>query len=141
MDTHKSVYDNPFLNTLLLICVCYIIFLVVTHAQMVNDNSGNVTNTGMGNLEYEMLNKKTDKFMPELPPETARHLGPVPYFHQRFRNFAGNVFELGWRNYFMRKYSNITSVDNSSEQNFCGTVVGNYLKNLENTKNIYRGEL
>ncbi len=138
MDSGKSVYDNPFLNTLLLVCVCYIIFIVVTNAQMSSDTP---MGANQGQLEYEMLNKKSEKFMPELLPETARHLGPVPFFHQRFRNFAGKVFELGWRNYYMRQYSNLESVDNSSEQNFCGTVVGNYLRNLENTKNIYRGEL
>ena len=62
----------------------------------------------------------------------VHHVGPVINFHQRFKHFLP---EMGWRSLFLNNYSNYEVVPDT---NFNGTVVRNYLDNLENVDNIYR---
>jgi hypothetical protein len=64
--------------------------------------------------------------------QPVHRVGPVVNFHQMFKP---NLPELGWRNYYLSKYNDYNV---PMDKNFDGTIIRNYLDNLENVDNLYR---
>jgi hypothetical protein len=131
-----ELFGDPFLNILLVVCIVFSIFLIIT--------SYNISPHGAEQsilFEHSNVNRKMDKFIPIMTPEVFRKLGPVKNFHQSFLNCGKVLPELGWRNYYLKSNSSLNLLDNSADDNFKGTSIGNFLNNLENTRNIYRGEI
>ena len=63
--------------------------------------------------------------------------GPVTGFHQSFTPSVNR--ELGWRNYFIRKFGGLgTSQKAANDDGLQGSLTQNYLDNLPSTDNIYR---
>jgi hypothetical protein len=73
----------------------------------------------------------------------VHRVGPIINFHESFNKYNSNlkagpptgIPEMGWRNFYLSNF-NTNKVKN--DDSFSGTVVRNYLDNLENVKNIYR---
>ena len=64
--------------------------------------------------------------------QPVHRVGPVINFHQSFKPVLP---ELGWRNLYLSRYNN-SEVPNDT--NFDGTIIRNFLNNLDNVDNIYR---
>jgi hypothetical protein len=63
--------------------------------------------------------------------------GPATGFHQSFTPSVNR--ELGWRNYFIRKFGGLgTSQKAANDDGLQGSLTQNYLDNLPSTDNIYR---
>ena len=132
-----ELFSDPFLNILLITCILFSIFLIITSNQI----SPHGAEQSIIFEHSNGLNNKKDNFMPIMTPEIYRTLGPVKNFHQRFLNCGKVLPELGWRNFYLKSNSSLDLLDNDADNNFKGTSVGNFLNNLENTRNIYRGEI
>ena len=88
----------------------------------------------------------------------VHRVGPVYNFHQHFNKYSPSITcikpssipegdnkcnsaaptgipELGWRNYYINKYSNNEIKETDP---FSGTSIRNFLNNMENVDNIYR---
>ena len=61
--------------------------------------------------------------------------GPATGFHQSFKPSVGR--ELGWRNYYVRKFGGLGTSQNP-ENGIMGSLTQNYLDSLPSTDNIYR---
>ena len=142
-----ELFGDPFLNFLLISCILFSIFLIITSYQispygaeqsLIFERSSDGLNNNNNNRNSYI---KKDKFMPIMTPEVLRKLGPVKNFHQSFLNCGQVLPELGWRNYYLKTNSSLALLDNTADNNFKGTSVNNFLNNLENTRNIYRGEI
>ena len=71
-------------------------------------------------------------------PKQTRSLGPVKNFHQSFSNFNSNANRLGWKKvYDLNNNKNIPVCNELEYNNFKDIPTGNYLNNLESTKNLY----
>lgn len=64
--------------------------------------------------------------------QPVHRVGPVINFHQMFKP---NLPELGWRNYYLSTFNDYNV---PTDTNFDGTIIRNYLDNLENVDNLYR---
>ena len=141
-----ELFGDPFLNFLLITCILFSIFLIITNNQISPHGAEQSikfehSNNWRWNNNDRNINIKTDKFMPIMSPDVFRILGPVKNFHQSFLNCGKVLPELGWRNFYLKSNSSLDLLDNSADDNFKGTNVNNFLNNLENTRNIYRGEI
>ena len=77
----------------------------------------------------------------------VHRVGPVINFHQSFgkyknmqdgtykNGFPNGIPEMAWRNYYL---ANFSKSEIPNQDPFAGTIIRNYLDNLENVKNIYR---
>jgi hypothetical protein len=138
--------DQTALNYILLTGVGIIAFIAAL--QLIdstnNTNTNTYTNTANHNDHFlpviqDTCNKRTLGIRNAgLAPGTiydgmpVHRVGPVINFHQRFKHYLP---EMGWRSLFLNNYSNYEVVPDT---NFNGTMVRNYLDNLENVDNIYR---
>jgi hypothetical protein len=64
--------------------------------------------------------------------QPVHRVGPVINFHQSFKPV---LHELGWRNYYLNKYNDY---EVPKDSNFDGTIIRNFLDNMESVDNIYR---
>ena len=62
----------------------------------------------------------------------VHRVGPIINFHQSFKPFLP---ELGWRAIYLNNYNDYQV---PPDTNFDGTMIRNFLNNLENVDNIYR---
>ena len=136
--------DNSFLSYVLGLCLALILVLYLSQ----NKNMGNKNNNNKSN---------TDAFLPVIL-DTCSHnnrttgmpvhrVGPVINFHQSFgkyknmqngtykNGFPNGIPEMAWRNYYL---SNFSRNEVPEQDPFVGTVIRNYLDNMDNVKNIYR---
>lgn len=60
--------------------------------------------------------------------------GPVTGFHQAFSPSVNR--ELGWRNFFIRKYGGLGTSTNP-DNGIMGSLTQNFLDNLSSTDNVY----
>lgn len=60
------------------------------------------------------------------------HTGPIYNFHQRFKCYMP---ELGWREYYLNNF-NTNQVDYTDS--FAGTIVRNFLDNMDSVDNLYK---
>jgi len=123
--------DTTFLENLLLFIIvsCSIYYFFIQNKQ----NSKEDINIEM-NASNNSNNKTNEKFLPIMP--VKRQLGPVHNFHEQFNerlNVKKNK-ELGWRNWW---FENKRCSKLSPNTGFEGTVVKNYLNNMDNVKNIF----
>lgn len=125
--------DTSFLENLLMFIIisCSIYYLFIQKEQ------GN--NSALLNNELLLENNKnngetTEKFMPVMP--CKRTLGPVYNFHEQFnkRLNTQKYKELGWRNWW---FKNKRCSKLSSDTGFEGTIVKNYLSNMDNVNNMF----
>lgn len=103
-----------------------------------------------------MNNNKTDAFFPVIFDTCSNkrtsgmpvhRVGPVINFHQSFgkykniqngtykNGFPNGIPEMAWRNYYL---SNFNHNEVPEQDPFTGTVIRNFLDNMDNVKNIYR---
>ena len=137
--------DCGFFHWLLVILIVGCMLLLIWQTfYMSPDNNGNNNNS-----------RKSEPFMPiiwdtcinsrmkgikneGLPPgvyytgQPVHRVGPVINFHQSFKPFLP---ELGWRNYYLNTNNNY---EVPRDSNFDGTMIRNFLDNMESVDNIYR---
>ena len=140
--------DNSFLSYLLGLCLVLILVLYLYQ----NKNMGNDNNNKNKNN-----NNNKDVFLPVILDTCSHnnrtsgmpvhHVGPVINFHQSFgkyknmqngtykNGFPNGIPEMAWRNYYL---SNFNRNEVPEQDPFAGTVIRNYLDNMDNVKNIYR---
>jgi hypothetical protein len=132
--------DTTFLSYLLFLILATV--LIVYLYQLMN----------AGNSGKSMFPRIMEKMMPvifDTCPSGAmgtmpvHRVGPVINFHQTFNKYnsalgAGlptGIPEMGWRNFFLAHYNkNLVP----KQDPFAGTMVRDYLDNMDNVKNLYR---
>lgn len=73
----------------------------------------------------------------------VHRVGPVQNFHQSFNKYNSalvlgtptGIPEMGWRNFYLTNFNNNMVTEKDP---FAGTIVRNYLDNLDNVNNLYR---
>ena len=90
---------------------------------------------------FDTCNTKRTSGMP------VHRVGPFINFHQSFckyknmqngsykNGFPNGIPEMAWRNYYL---TNFNKNEVCEQDSFTGTVIRNYLDNMDNVKNIYR---
>ena len=103
---------------------------------MNNLNNNLINNDGINNNlnDSNMINNNKETFMPVMP--LKRNLGPYHNFHEIFNKNLNNLKfkELGWRNWWDK---NKRKNKLNSKTGFEGTIIKNYLNNLDNTNNMF----
>lgn len=137
--------DNSFLSYLLGLCLALLLVLYLSQ----NKYTENKYNMNMNNNKkdsylpviFDTCKNKRTSGMP------VHRIGPIKNFHQSFgkyknmqngtykNGFPNGIPEMAWRNYYL---SNFNKNEVSTEDPFAGTIIRNYLDNMENVKNIYR---
>ena len=138
--------DNEFADIFLLFFIIGLIVLCVTQQNnSIGEESVNellLQNTPSNNSDN--LSKCQNNLECYLDREANRKLGPVHNFHQSFNdqhyklsnnNPQQKANVLGWRNHYLTKNNKFLV---SPDKNFDNISTKNYLKNLENVKNVYR---
>lgn len=136
MDTRTVSY--------ILLVSCIIIILITINQSLVENNISN-TNLHIGREQFLPIIWDTCNTQRPLGIRNAglapgaiydgmpiHRIGPAINFHQSFKPFLP---EMGWRSIFLKNYSDYQV---PPDTNFNGTVIRNYLDNLENVDNIYR---
>jgi len=126
-----------FLNYLLCLCLALVLLLYLyqfKYSHKKNKHNNNILSPIALPIIHDTCNKNRKSGMP------VHHVGPVLNFHQKFskcdnNNEYGCIPELGWRNFYINKF-NTNEVKH--EDSFDGTIVRNFLNQLENVDNIYR---
>lgn len=108
-----------------LLCII-ILFLLILYLHQSSKISQNNTIT-----KIPSITKQPSRYI-IYNQSRPRPWGPVINFHQSFTN--NNIPELRMRNYYndIKNSSNVKWTDQ-----FEGTIIRNYLDNLDNVKNIY----
>jgi hypothetical protein len=138
--------DTTFLSYLLALCLALILVLYLYQSKTIGKNNNIMTNN---------KNKK-DVFLPviydtcktkRISGMPVHRVGPIINFHQSFgkyKNIQNNTYkngfpngipEMAWRNFYL---SNFNHNEVNDQDPFNGTVIRNYLDNMDNVKNIYR---
>lgn len=136
--------ETTFLSYTLALCLALMLVLYLYQ----NKNIGNIYNT--------VNNNKKDAFFPIIYDTCSNNrtsgmpvhrVGPVINFHQsfgKFKNMQNGTYkngfptgipEMPWRNYYL---TNFNHNEVPEQDPFSGTIIRNYLDNMENVKNIYR---
>ena len=139
--------ETTFLSYALALCLSLILILYLYQSKT------------MGNINKKTNNKinnKKDAFFPviydtcknlRLTGMPVHRVGPVINFHQSFgkyknmqngtykNGFPNGIPEMAWRNYYLE---NFNKNEVQEQDSFSGTVIRNYLNNMDNVKNIYR---
>lgn len=141
--------DTTFLENLLIFilisCTVYYIYNYKINSKNSNSNNiVNMTNNLVNNNDMNNINNTNninniikDDFMPVMSKK--RYLGPIINFHQLFNNKLNNCKKrddnkLGWRNWWDKNKRDGMLVKDTG---FEGTVIKNYLNNLDNTNNMF----
>jgi hypothetical protein len=136
--------ETTFLSYTLALCLALILVLYLYQNKSIG-NTYNATNTIKKDTFFPIIydtcsNKRTSK-MP------VHRVGPVINFHQsfgKFKNMQNGTYkngfptgipEMAWRNYYLTNFNHNKVPEQDS---FSGTIIRNYLDNMENVKNIYR---
>lgn len=125
--------DTSFLENLLMFiivsCSIYYFFIQKNHG-----NNSELPDDELLSANNNNSNNISEKFMPVMP--IKRTLGPVHNFHEQFnkRLNTQKYKELGWRNWWSK---NKRCSKLSPETGFEGTIVKNYLTNMDNVKNMF----
>ena len=139
--------ETTFLSYALALCLALILILYLYQSKTMGNNNNKTNNK---------INKKKDAFFPVIH-DTCKNLrlsgmpvhrvGPVINFHQSFgkyknmqngtykNGFPNGIPEMAWRNYYL---ANFNKNEVQEQDSFTGTVIRNYLDNMDNVKNIYR---
>lgn len=137
--------DTTFLSYVLVLCLALLLVLYLSQ----NKYTENKYNMNMNNNKkdsylpviFDTCKNKRTSGMP------VHRIGPIKNFHQSFgkyknmqngtykNGFPNGIPEMAWRNYYL---SNFNKNEVSTEDPFAGTIIRNYLDNMENVKNIYR---
>lgn len=126
--------DTSFLENLLMFiivsCSIYYFFIQKNHG----NNSDLPDDELLSANNNNSNNNISEKFMPVMP--NKRTLGPVHNFHEQFnqRLNTQKYKELGWRNWWSK---NKRCSKLSPDTGFEGTIVKNYLTNMDNVKNMF----
>lgn len=130
--------DTTFLEYLLIfiIIICSIYYFLQNNKNNNDDkNNLNAINNNINDISSSNSNSIiNEKFLPIMP--SKRQLGPVHNFHEKFneRLNTKKYKELGWRNWW---FTNKRCSTLGSDTGFEGTVVKNYLSNMDNVKNMF----
>lgn len=140
--------DNDFVNMFLLFFIISIVILYIYQQENPTANNNDtingllLQNTDLNSINNDNLSKCQNNFECYLDREANRKLGPVHNFHQTFnekhyklKNTKRNPNVLGWRNHYITKNNKFLV---SPDINFDNVSTKNFLKNLENVKNVYR---
>ena len=125
--------DTSFLENLLMFiivsCSIYYFFIQKNHV-----NNSDLPDDELLSANNNNSNNISEKFMPVMPYK--RTLGPVHNFHEQFNKRLNNqkYKELGWRNWWSK---NKRCSKLSPETGFEGTIVKNYLTNMDSVKNMF----
>ena len=125
--------DTSFLENLLMFiivsCSIYYFFIQKNHV-----NNSDLPDDELLSANNNNSNNISEKFMPVMP--SKRTLGPVHNFHEQFNKRLNNqkYKELGWRNWWSK---NKRCSKLSPETGFEGTIVKNYLTNMDSVKNMF----
>lgn len=128
--------DNTFLSYLLTLILAIILILYLS--QIMNKNTSFLNpKEAFLPVIYDVCTNKRSGTMP------VHRVGPAINFHQSFNKYNSNlglgiptgIPEMGWRNFYLANFNNNMVPENDV---FSGTIVRNYLDNLDNVKNIYR---
>lgn len=98
----------------------------------INNLNNNIINNNIN--DSNVINNNKETFMPVMP--IKRNLGPYYNFHEIFNKNLNNLKfkELGWRNWWDK---NKRKNKLNSKTGFEGTIIKNYLNNLDNTNNMF----
>ena len=140
--------DNSFLSYTLALCLALILVLYLYQNKIIGNNI---------NKNKNKTNNNNDTFFPVILDTCSNNnrttrmpvhrVGPIINFHQSFgkyknmqngsykNGFPNGIPEMAWRNYYL---SNFNSNEVPQQDPFAGTVIRNYLDNMDNVKNIYR---
>jgi len=136
--------ETTFLSYLLALCLALILILYLYQNKTMGNKYNNVNNIKKDTflpVIFDTCNTKRTSGMP------VHRVGPVINFHQSFgkyknmqngsykNGFPNGIPEMAWRNYYL---SNFNSNEVPQQDPFAGTVIRNYLDNMDNVKNIYR---
>lgn len=136
--------ETTFLSYVLALCLLLILVLYLYQNKTMGNKYNNVNNSKKNTflpVIFDTCNTKRTSGMP------VHRVGPVINFHQSFgkyknmqngtykNGFPSGIPEMAWRNYYL---SNFNSNEVPQQDPFAGTVIRNYLDNMDNVKNIYR---
>ena len=128
--------DNTFLSYMLTMILAIILILYLSQLMQKNKTVIKRKEPFMPVI-YDVCTNKRTGTMP------VHRVGPVHNFHQSFNKYnpalqlgtPTGIPEMGWRNFYLTNFNNDMVANQDS---FAGTIVRNYLDNLDNVKNIYR---
>lgn len=139
--------ETTFLSYVLALCLALILVLYLYQSKIIGNNNNN--------NNYK-INKTKNSFLPviydtcknvRMSGMPVHRVGPVINFHQSFgkyknmqngtykNGFPNGIPEMAWRNYYL---ANFNKNEVCEQDSFAGTVIRNYLDNMDNVKNIYR---
>lgn len=134
--------DNTFLGYLLALCLALILVLYLYQNKNIDNK--------------KIKNNKKDTFFPvifdtcpmkRVSGMPVHRVGPVINFHQSFgkyknmqngtyiNGYPNGIPEMAWRNFYL---DNFNRNEVPEQDPFSGTVIRNYLDNMDNVKNLYR---
>jgi hypothetical protein len=151
--------DTTFISVLLFISILAILGLYLyqgTPALHSNKSKNNATSKKAESFFPVIFDTCPRNRMTGMP---VHRVGPVHNFHQKFNKYSSAITcsrnpasipevatqckmafptgipEMGWRNWYLERYSKNQVPE---EDSFAGTSVRNFLNNMENVDNIYR---
>ena len=140
--------DTTFISYLLTFCLALILVVYlyqITDGSRTNTNlnKNNKVNSNSFSLMINKLNNNNNTNNNNKKCMPIHHVGPVRNFHQSFGKYKNmpdvglptGIPEMGWRNFFLKNYSNTHIVE---EDSFSGIPTRHFLDNMESVDNLYR---
>ena len=136
--------DTTFLSYVLSLCLALILVLYLYQSKIIGKQNNVMNNKNKNEflpVIYDTCSNKRTSGMP------VHRVGPVINFHQSFgkyknmqngtykNGFPNGIPEMAWRNFYLANFNRNEVPD---QDPFAGTVIRNYLDNMDNVKNIYR---